>query len=117
MQITLADSEEVLQGRIDVLVLKNQLWVVVLESKKTALSAWVALPQTLAYLMANPRPEQPGFGMVTNGDDILFVKLAQHSVGEAATKLYGLSRVFSPLTSSQELYSALQTLKRIAQAF
>ncbi|MGI8936401.1 MAG: type I restriction endonuclease, partial [Phormidesmis sp.] len=85
VQITLADSEEVLQGRIDVLVLKKQLWVVVLESKKTALSAWVALPQTLAYLMANPQPEQPGFGMVTNGDDILFVKLAQHSVGETTT--------------------------------
>ena len=47
VQITLDDSEEVLQGRIDVLVLQNQIWVVVLESKKTALSVWSALPQTL----------------------------------------------------------------------
>lgn len=108
VQLTLDDGEEVLQGRIDVLVLLNQLWVVVLESKKTALSVWVALPQTLAYLMANPQPERPSFGMVTNGDDILFVKLVQGS-----QQHYALSRVFAPFTSSQELYSASQILKRI----
>ncbi|MGP1385139.1 MAG: hypothetical protein ACTS2F_16365 [Thainema sp.] len=48
VQLTLTDPEEVLQGRLDVLVLKEQFWVVVLESKKTALSVWAALPQTLA---------------------------------------------------------------------
>jgi hypothetical protein len=120
IRLTLTDSEEVLQGRIDVLVLKNQLWVVVLESKKTALSAWAALPQTLAYLMANPQPEMPSFGMVTNGDDILFVKLMQQSAAEngpSAQRLYALSRVFAPLTSHRELYSTLQILKRIGQAF
>ncbi|MGB8700965.1 MAG: hypothetical protein WCD18_16250, partial [Thermosynechococcaceae cyanobacterium] len=63
--LRLDDGEEVLQGRIDVLVLLNQFWVVVLESKKTALSVWAALPQTLAYLMANPQSDQPSFGMVT----------------------------------------------------
>ena len=110
VQLTLNDGEEVLQGRIDVLVLLNQLWVVVLESKKTALSVWAALPQTLAYLMANPQPEQPSFGMVTNGDDILFVKLVQ-----AEQRLYALSRVFAPFTSNRELYNALQILKRISQ--
>ena len=110
VQLTLDDGEEVLQGRIDVLVLLNQLWVVVLESKKTALSVWAALPQTLAYLMANPQPEQPSFGMVTNGDDILFVKLVQRS-----QRNYALSRVFAPFASNQELHSALQILKRIGQ--
>jgi hypothetical protein len=124
IRLTLTDSEEVLQGRIDVLVLKNQLWVVVLESKKMALSAWAALPQTLAYLMANPQPERPSFGMVTNGDDILFVKLVQQSVVETVVKksssaphLYALSRVFAPFTSPRELYSTLQILKRMGQAF
>lgn len=34
------------------LLLLNRFWVVVLESKKTALSVWTALPQTLAYLLA-----------------------------------------------------------------
>jgi hypothetical protein len=67
VQLVLKDSEEILQGRLDVLVLLNQLWVVVLESKKTALSVWTALPQTLAYLMANPFSERSSFGVITNG--------------------------------------------------
>jgi hypothetical protein len=108
VQIILADSEEVLQGRIDVLVLQNQLWVIVLESKKTALSVWSALPQTLAYLMANPHPNQPSFGMMTNGDDILFVKLNQ-----VETRQYDVSKVFAPFISNQELYRVLQILKSL----
>ena len=44
VQLTLEDPEEVLQGRLDVLVLKEQFWLVVLASKKTALSVWSALP-------------------------------------------------------------------------
>jgi hypothetical protein len=110
VQIILDDSEEVLRGRIDVLVLENQLWIVVLESKKTALSVWSGLPQTLAYLMANPQPERPSFGMMTNGDDILFVKLTQMD-----NRQFDVSRVFSPFTSNQELYSILQVLKRISR--
>jgi hypothetical protein len=95
-----------------VLVLLNQLWVVVVvESKKTALSLWSALPQTLAYLMADPQPEQPTFGMITNGDEIVFVKLEQ--IGQ---QQYALSRVFAPFVSGQELGTALQVLKRISQA-
>ncbi|MGB7443461.1 MAG: type I restriction endonuclease [Coleofasciculaceae cyanobacterium] len=109
VQITLNDSEEILQGRIDVLVLQSQLWVVVLESKKTALSVWSALPQTLAYLMANPQPEQLSFGMMTNGDDILFVKLTQRDKQQ-----YNVSRVFAPFISNQELYLVVQVLKQIS---
>jgi hypothetical protein len=108
--LVLDDGEEVLQGRIDVLVLLNRLWVVVLESKKTALSVWTALPQSLAYLMANPLPETPSFGLVTNGDELLFVKLQQGEEG-----CYALSRVFAPFTSKQELYGALQVLKQIGE--
>lgn len=111
VQLTLEDGEEVLQGRIDVLVLLNQFWVVVLESKKTALSVWTALPQTLAYLMANPQPQCPSFGMVTNGDEILFVKLVQKE-----QRLYGLSRVFAPFSFGEELRKATQILKRIGRA-
>ena len=112
VQITIADSEEVLQGRIDVLVLSNQLWVVVLESKKTAISVLSALPQTLAYLMANPQPSKPSFAMMTNGDDVVFVKLALED-----SRQYALSRVFSAFVSNQEIYSILQILKSIGESF
>lgn len=110
VKLVLDDGEEILRGRIDVLVLQNQVWVMVLESKKTTLSVWSALPQTLTYLMANPNLDKPVFGMVTNGDDILFIKITH-----ADTPHYNLSRVFAPFTSSKELYNVLQILQRMGQ--
>ena len=104
--IHVEDSEETLQGRIDVLVLCDRLWIIVLESKKTTLSVWSALPQTLAYLIATPNHDRPTFAMLTNGDDIVFVK--------RAGKQYGMSQVFSPLVHQGELEVALQVLRKIA---
>jgi hypothetical protein len=110
VDVVVDDGEEVLRGRIDVLVLQNRFWVIVLESKKTTLSVLLAVPQALVYLMT-PNSNLPVFGMVTNGDDILFVKVLQNG-----TPQYDLSRVFAPFTSARELYSVLQILKQIGQA-
>jgi len=110
VDVVLDDGEEILRGRIDVLVLQDRFWVMVLESKKTTLSVWSAVPQALAYLMANPNLNLPVFGMVTNGDDILFIKMVQ-----ADTPRYNLSRVFAPFTSAKELYIVLQILKGFGQ--
>jgi hypothetical protein len=106
IQIIVADSEETLQGRIDILVLKERLWIIVVESKKTMLSVWSALPQTLAYLMANPNQNYPTFAMLTNGDDIVFIKLENQK--------YAISRVFAPFTNQSELEVACQVLRKIA---
>jgi len=105
VELRLEDSEEILRGRIDVLVLLNQFWVVVLEGKKTALSIWGALPQALAYLTTNPSTEHPGFALLTNGDEILFVK----RLGDQ----YAVSRVFSPLVSMREFAESLKFLKKL----
>jgi Type I restriction enzyme R protein N terminus (HSDR_N) len=110
IELTIDDGEEVLRGRIDVLVLQNRLWVAVLESKKTTISARSALPQALAYMMSRPESEQPLFGILTNGDDILFVKLTTQP-----TPQYQLSRAFSLYTLPSELQLALQTLKHLGQ--
>lgn len=67
-----------------------------------------ALPQLLTYLMANA---QPLFGLLTNGNKILFVKLAQEP-----SLQYGLSRAFSLYTLSSELTGAFKVLKQIGQA-
>jgi len=110
----ISDSEETLQGRIDVLVLCDRLWIIVLESKKTMLSVWSALPQTLAYLMASPNGggthpagTRPTFAMLTNGDDIVFVKLEG--------KQYAMSQILAPLVSRGELEVAWQVLRKIAE--
>lgn len=104
--IEVADSEEKLYGRLDLLVLGDRLWVIVVESKKTMLSVWSGLPQTLAYLMANPNPEKPCFAMLTNGDDIVFIKLKNQQ--------YQVSKVFSPLVAQSELEIVWQISKNIA---
>jgi hypothetical protein len=105
IEIVLTDSEEILTGRIDVLVLNAQIWVIVLESKKTMLSVWSALPQTLAYMMANPS-KHSCFGIFTNGDNLVFLKLKDNQ--------YELSRVFSPLSSQSDLETACQILLKLS---
>ncbi len=110
IEIAIDDGEETLRGRIDILILQNQLWVMVLECKKTTISTRSALPQALVYMMANPDLDKPRFGMLTNGDDVLFVKLMAQPTPE-----YGLSRAFSIYTVSSELRSAFQVLKHLGQ--
>jgi len=107
IRIELSDSEETLFGRIDVLVLRDRLWVIVLESKKTMFSVWSALPQTLAYLIASPNLDRPTFGILTNGDDFLFIKLE--------SKEYAMSQVFSPLVKQQDLEQVCKILRKLSQ--
>ncbi len=98
------DNEEILSGRIDALVLQGKLWIVLIESKKTTFDLEVAIPQTLAYMAAHPEPQQPLYGMVTNGSSHLFIK----TLG----KQYGISDLFS--TRSQyrsNLFEVLKILK------
>jgi len=111
IEIAIDDGEETLRGRIDILILQDRLWVMVLECKKTTISTRSALPQALAYMMANPDLDKPRFGMLTNGDDVLFVKLMAQPTPE-----YGLSRAFSIYTVRSELRSAFQVLKHLGQS-
>ena len=108
VEIAVDDGEEILRGRIDALVLQQNLWVLVLETKTTTISTRSALPQALAYMLANAQRARPTFGMMTNGDDVLFVKL-----GARANLQYDLSRGFSLYTLPEELQSVLQILKQI----
>jgi type I site-specific restriction endonuclease len=103
VEIAVDDGEEILRGRIDALILQQNFWVLVLEAKKKTISTRSALPQALAYMMANTQANRPTFGMMTNGDDVLFVKLTTQPSGQ-----YGLSRVFSLYTLPEELQSVLQ---------
>jgi hypothetical protein len=106
IQFTCSDSEEILRGRIDALVLRDRLWVIVIESKKTMLSLWTALPQALAYLMTNLQSAQPSYGLITNGDEMLFVKVLLEP-----TPTYNLSRVFSPYVSANDLEQVVGLLQ------
>ncbi|BAB77137.1 type I restriction endonuclease (plasmid) [Anabaena sp. FACHB-709] len=100
------DNQEILRGRIDVLVLQGRLWIVLIESKKTIFDLELAIPQTLAYMAVHPNPEQPLYGMITNGSSFFFVK----TLG----KQYGTSDLFA--TRSQylnNLSGVLRILKHL----
>ncbi|WP_250125370.1 PD-(D/E)XK nuclease family protein [Chroococcidiopsis sp. CCMEE 29] len=102
------DNGEILRGRIDALVLQDKLWIVLIESKKTTFDLELAIPQSLAYMAAHSEPEQPLYGMVTNGSSYLFVK--------TLSKQYGISDLFA--TRSQyrnNLYEVLRILKHLGQ--
>lgn len=110
VQIAAEQEEIIYRGRIDALVLLERLWVVVIESKETSFSLEMALPQTLAYMLAYPNPQRPVFGMVTNGGNFIFVKLQHQEFPE-----YELSNVFSLLPRRNQLYEVLQILKRLGR--
>ncbi len=109
VELAIDAGEEVLRGRIDVLILQGSLWVLVVEAKKTAISARSALPQALAYMMAQTPSEAPRFALVTNGDDVVFVKLRA-----LPGRQYGLSRSFSLYTLLSEAQLVLHILKNLS---
>lgn len=101
---------EILRGRIDFLAIQEQFWRAVIESKETEFDVEVGIPQTLAYMMANPMPERPLFGMVTNGNSFIFLKVRLGTVPE-----YDFSETYTLLSRANRLYEVLQILKGIAR--
>ena len=66
-----------MSGRIDALVLRDRFWLLLAESKQTRLSFSVAIPQALTYMMGSANQTDSLFGVVTNGDGFLFLKLVK----------------------------------------
>jgi hypothetical protein len=48
VNVVLTEFEQILNGRIDALVLQDQCWLVLAESKQAKLSYSMAIPQALA---------------------------------------------------------------------
>lgn len=101
--LEMKDEGAIIRGRIDVLVVKNQLWLLVIESKRSDFAVTRAIPQALAYMLSNSEMVQPIFGMITNGNEFLFLKTSQND--------YANSRLFSLVNPNNELYEVLQILK------
>lgn len=108
--LELDDPEETIRGFIDALVVQERLWILVVESKRTSIPVPAALPQLLAYMLTVPQSNSPVFGMATNGDEFVFLKL---SLGDAPR--YDSSRTFSLFPRRHELGEVLQIVKHLAQ--
>ncbi len=107
LEILSEDEGTIVKGKIDVLVLQEQFWILVIEAKKAQFSLETGIPQALAYMMDNPNPEQPTFGLVTNGSNFIFIKLTKQD-----TPLYSVSDEFT-LRRKNDLYSVLSVLKQL----
>lgn len=108
VEIEAADANMVVRGRVDVLVLQDQLWVLVIESKRAEFSPKVGIPLILSYMLAAPNGTLPRYGLVTNGTDFVFLKLMVQDM-----PCYARSRQFV-LGQDHDLERVLQILKHLA---
>ena len=113
--IEAVDRGEVYRGRIDILVVRDRLWVLVVEAKRSRFAADAALPQCLAYMLENGLAEmgEPRFGCVTNGSAFVFCKLARGADGV----VFDLSDPFSLLSRQNKLYDVAATLANVRDRF
>ena len=104
VKIQAIDDGKTLRGVIDILVLHDKLWALLVESKRNTFSLEPALPQALTYMCGSPHPEYPTFGLISNGANSLLLKLEG--------KTYAQSKEFS-LRNVGDLPELLRVLKRI----
>ncbi|NEQ78333.1 MAG: restriction endonuclease subunit R [Okeania sp. SIO2C9] len=110
VNLELADKEVIIRGRIDTLVMKEQLWVMVIESKRAEFSIEVGLAQLLTYLLASSLAERPNYGLIVTGGSFIFVKLVKTEIPQYAT-----SKIFAIRNPGNELFDFLRILKRLSQ--
>lgn len=98
-----------IQGRIDVLVVQDLLWVLVIESKPARLDVTVGIPQALTYLLSSPTAQSTLYSMVTNGREVLFLKLDRSTTPPQ----YSRSTTYRLLENSIERSEILRGLRYI----
>ncbi|MBW4598793.1 MAG: restriction endonuclease subunit R [Calothrix sp. FI2-JRJ7] len=110
VDIAVPDEDVTIKGRIDTLIFKGKLWVMIIESKNASFSIEEGLAQILAYMLASPNTEKPCYGMIATGSDFIFVKLEKGNPPR-----YALSKGFLTRNPGNELYDVLRILKRLTQ--
>ena len=98
---------EIIRGRIDLLILYRNLWVVTIETKPQQADVLEALPQALTYMMASPEQQFPLFGLLANGRHFMFVKLLKQK-----QPVYGLSELFTLFRQENEMYKVAAILQQ-----
>lgn len=109
VEIAVDTGEEILKGPIDALIVQNQIWVWVKSAKPTTFSLSLGIPQALAYMLANPEPIQPTYGLLCSGESFIFLKLQLQP-----STVYGLSNHFNILNEG-DLPIVLQILRKMGR--
>lgn len=111
VEIKAEDSDFLIKGKIDVLVVRQQFWVLVIESKSTQFDVLTALPQALTYMLGNPQANQLVYGLLVNGREFVLIKLANADESNF-NPIYARSYALS-LERNGDLKQVLETLKVI----
>jgi predicted type IV restriction endonuclease len=111
VKVSVKDENLMIRGKIDVLVMQDRFWVLVIESKQAGVSLQKGIAQAIAYMMANPNREKDVYGMVTNGSNFIFLKLSWRD-----KPIYGISDEYTLMRHENDLYAILQILKTIGKA-
>ncbi|WP_416666413.1 type I restriction endonuclease [Egbenema bharatensis] len=116
-RLVVIDANQTFTGSIDVLVVKQQLWVLVIESKQSRFDVTTGIPQALSYMLSQPAAsatastgEGDRFGMVTNGREVVFLKLNPQQ-----PPVYSQSKVYQVIETVGDLSEILQGLKAIGK--
>ena len=110
IEIVAEDEGTVIRGQLDILLMKEQFWVMAIESKRFSFSIEAGLAQLLSCMLANPHPTKPGFGMTVTGGTFVFVKLVKDTVSQ-----YAVSDEFATRNRGNDLYEVFRILKRFGQ--
>jgi predicted type IV restriction endonuclease len=118
-KLSATDSGQTFTGSIDVLVVKQRLWVLVIESKQSRFDVTAGIPQALSYMLSpgavqasDVQVSERGdrFGLVTNGRETVFLKLTLQP-----SLTYARSRIYQVIDAEVDLTEILQGLKVIGQ--
>ena len=109
VELVTVDEDILVRGSIDILLLMESFWVVAIEAKRAQYSLEVGLPQLLFYMLSNPNPDRPTFGLLTNGSSFRFIKMTKRD-----TPQYAVSKLFDIANPGNELYEVFRILKRLA---
>ncbi|QYO62164.1 restriction endonuclease subunit R [Leptolyngbya sp. 7M] len=110
IEISEEDEGIVIRGTLDIVILKDNFWLLIIESKRLSFSLEVGIAQLLSYMIASSQPERPSYGLLTNGSNFMFVKLIRSETWQYAT-----SDQFATRNQTNGLYDAFRILKRIGQ--
>jgi hypothetical protein len=113
--ISIEDEDKKITGRMDILAVNTErgtttsLWIVVIETKNSAVDVFEGLPQLLTYAFKSLEQQASVWGLVTNGRSYQFVHLRR---GNLPT--YQLMSELS-LIDPERSMQLLQVLKAICR--
>lgn len=133
-KLVVPEGDRTFAGNIDVLVVQQRFWILVIESKQSRFDVMSGIPQALIYMLAQSLADRKSgtevtsdddcggsdrFGMVTNGREVVFLKLTPGQLlmqgNTKQTPIYSQSAVYQVIETEKDLTQILQGLKAIGQ--